>query len=156
MSSSSFLNVSFILPSFFSFLLYFLLLLICFISFSSLSYSSRFSSFSFLCSIFFLELLMFLSELAVRGAWTSFLMNIFLIPYWGNIFIFIKKASEQFPLFICCFKGSVASFIFFLPPHAAQGILDPQPGIEPVPPALRVQSLNYWTIREVTKVTSLS
>ena len=29
------------------------------------------------------------------------------------------------------------------------GILDPQPGIEPVDPALGAQTLNYWTIRKV-------
>ena len=29
--------------------------------------------------------------------------------------------------------------------HKAQGILFPQPGIEPVPPAVEAQSLNHWT-----------
>ena len=33
--------------------------------------------------------------------------------------------------------------------HTACGILVPWPGIEPVPPALEVQSLNHWTTREV-------
>ena len=31
----------------------------------------------------------------------------------------------------------------------ACGILVPQPGIEPMPPALEVQSLNHWTTRGV-------
>ena len=31
----------------------------------------------------------------------------------------------------------------------ARGILVPRPGIEPVPPALEVRSLNCWTTREV-------
>ena len=31
----------------------------------------------------------------------------------------------------------------------AGGILVPQPGIEPVPPAVEVWSLNHWTMREV-------
>ena len=31
----------------------------------------------------------------------------------------------------------------------AYGILVPQQGIEPVPPALRMWSLNYWTPRKV-------
>ena len=31
----------------------------------------------------------------------------------------------------------------------ACGISVPQPGIEPVPPELEVQSLNPWTAREV-------
>ena len=33
--------------------------------------------------------------------------------------------------------------------HAAGGILVPQPGIEPVPPALEAQNLNHWTTRDV-------
>ena len=40
-------------------------------------------------------------------------------------------------------------FFFFWPHHAACGILVPQPGIEPVPPAVEAQSLNHWTAREV-------
>ena len=39
-------------------------------------------------------------------------------------------------------------FIFW-PRTAARGILIPQPGIEPVPPALKVWRLNHWTAREV-------
>ena len=31
----------------------------------------------------------------------------------------------------------------------ACGILTPRPGIEPVPAALGVQSLNHWSTREV-------
>ena len=34
----------------------------------------------------------------------------------------------------------------------ACGILVPWPGIEPVPPAVEVQSLNYWTTREVPQI----
>ena len=42
------------------------------------------------------------------------------------------------------------SFLFFFWPHcAACGMLVPQPGIEPMPPALGAQSLNHWTTREV-------
>ena len=33
--------------------------------------------------------------------------------------------------------------------YEACGCLDPQPGIEPVPLALEVRSLNHWTAREV-------
>ena len=40
-----------------------------------------------------------------------------------------------------------SSFLFF--GRAACGILVPQPGIEPVPPALEAQSLNHWSTREV-------
>ena len=31
--------------------------------------------------------------------------------------------------------------------------LSPQPGIEPAPPALEVQSLNHWTTREVKTIS---
>ena len=31
-------------------------------------------------------------------------------------------------------------------------ILVPQPGIKPMPPAMRAQSLNHWTTREVPSV----
>ena len=40
-------------------------------------------------------------------------------------------------------------FFFFLPQDVALRILAPQPGIEPMPPAVEVQSLNHWTTREV-------
>ena len=40
-------------------------------------------------------------------------------------------------------------FILFWLHRSACGILVPQPGIEPVPPAVEVWSLNHWTIREV-------
>ena len=39
-------------------------------------------------------------------------------------------------------------FFFFWPRHVACGILVPQPGIEPGPSALKVQSPNHWTTRE--------
>ena len=32
----------------------------------------------------------------------------------------------------------------------AHGILIPQPGIEPMPPAVEAQSLNHWTARETS------
>ena len=37
----------------------------------------------------------------------------------------------------------------------AYGILVPQPGIEPVPPALEAWILNHWTAREVPLEASL-
>ena len=46
-------------------------------------------------------------------------------------------------------KMWASSFFFFWPHHTACRILVPQPGIEPVPPALEMQSLNHWTTREV-------
>ena len=41
------------------------------------------------------------------------------------------------------------SFFFFLPLHLARGILVPQQGMEPEPPALEAQSLNRWIAMEV-------
>ena len=38
--------------------------------------------------------------------------------------------------------------VFFWPCHVACGILVPQRGVEPVPPAVEVWSPNYWTTRE--------
>ena len=40
-------------------------------------------------------------------------------------------------------------FFFFWPRHVACRIFIFQSGTEPMPPALGVQSLNYWTTREV-------
>ena len=45
-------------------------------------------------------------------------------------------------------------FFFFWPCHMACKILVPQPGIEPVPPALEAGSPNLWTTREVPKYFS--
>ena len=43
---------------------------------------------------------------------------------------------------------------FFFGPHpAAYVILVPRPGIEPLPTAVEVQSLNHWTGREVPLTT---
>ena len=39
-------------------------------------------------------------------------------------------------------------FIYIRPRRAACGILVPQPGIEPVPPAMEARSPNHWTTRE--------
>ena len=44
---------------------------------------------------------------------------------------------------------SLSLFFYFLVTHVACGILVPQLGIEPKPPALEAQSPNHWTIREV-------
>ena len=37
----------------------------------------------------------------------------------------------------------------------ACGILVPQPGIKPVPPAVKAWSLNHWTAKEVPKIIFL-
>ena len=43
----------------------------------------------------------------------------------------------------------VQNFFVLLFGYPTCGILVPQPGIEPAPPTLEVQSLNCWTPREV-------
>ena len=40
--------------------------------------------------------------------------------------------------------------------HAAFGVLVPPPGIEPLPPALKAQSLKHWTTRKVLLPTFLT
>ena len=37
----------------------------------------------------------------------------------------------------------------------AYGILVPQPGIKPMPPALEAHSLNYWTTRKSPQISVL-
>ena len=54
---------------------------------------------------------------------------------------------------VVCDQGAstLGLFVFFLnfwPHRAACGILVPRSGIEPLSPALGVQSLNHWTARE--------
>ena len=44
----------------------------------------------------------------------------------------------------------IFKFFFYFPTPPGCGILVPQPGIEPMPPALEVLSLNHWTSREVS------
>ena len=43
-------------------------------------------------------------------------------------------------------------FFFFWPGRVACRILVPQPGTEPVPPAVEAQSLNQWTTREFPRM----
>ena len=45
-------------------------------------------------------------------------------------------------------------FIYFWPSHLACGIFLPQPGTEPMPPAVGVWSFNNWTSREVPRQAS--
>ena len=43
-------------------------------------------------------------------------------------------------------------YFYFWPHHETCGILVPQPGIEPLSPALVAQRLNQWTAREVPQI----
>ena len=53
-------------------------------------------------------------------------------------------------------KAIFITINLFLPPHQACGILIPHPGIQPVPPAFGLQSLNCRTAREVPQQIFLS
>ena len=53
---------------------------------------------------------------------------------------------------LVCFK-KVKKMSFFWPCHVAYGILIPQPGIKPVPPAWGACSLHHRTAREVPKMS---
>ena len=44
--------------------------------------------------------------------------------------------------------------VFFWPCPEARGIFVPQPGMEPVSPAVEARSLNHWTTREVPSLCS--
>ena len=60
----------------------------------------------------------------------------------------IDKKLFQIP------QSSFISFFFFQFFGCAMwhvGIIVPQPGIEPMPPAVEAWSLNHWTAREVPK-----
>ena len=65
------------------------------------------------------------------------LIGIALNPYiaLGNIDNFFEDLKKLYIVLI--------AILIFLPCHEACGILVPRPGIEPVPPALEVQSLNH-------------
>ena len=79
----------------------------------------------------------------------------FLVPV--CVFIFIlgfpvhvwgKPDVWRFPLFIHAYIIQL-TFFFFLPCHTANGILVPQPGIEPRHSAARGWSPNHWTARGI-------
>ena len=60
---------------------------------------------------------------------------------------FFKKIFKHFRWFYFL-MFIIIYFIFWLC-CAACGILVPQPGIEPTPPAVEVRSLNHWTAGEI-------
>ena len=60
----------------------------------------------------------------------------------------------HYSLLVCFEELDFSVFIYFLfqifwPCQKACGILTPQPGIEPSPPALEVRGCNPWTAREI-------
>ena len=88
-----------------------------------------------------------------KGEWlthcrTVLIMTILIVlltlKFHNKVFLFLKIIF----LFLLLFM------LFFLPCCAECGILVPQPGIKPVPPALKMQSLNHWTSRGVPRIPS--
>ena len=61
------------------------------------------------------------------------------------------KTTLKFPLISALF---FTMFIYFRPHLEACEIFVPQPGIEPVPPAVQVWRLNHWTAREIPDTNS--
>ena len=73
--------------------------------------------------------------------------------YYGNPKVAHQSRHECWALLAS--EGIVFEFLsFFLVTHMACGILVPWLGIEPMPPAVEAQSLNHWTILEVSFIVS--
>ena len=91
---------------------------------------------------------------------TSVFVSLYLLSLYINIFIFSLSIYIFSKLVICDFTinsivygyifpiFNVSVFFIFCPKCTACGILVPQPGIEPAPPAWEAQSLNHWTTTE--------
>ena len=77
---------------------------------------------------------------------TNDVEHLFMCLFIGHLSIFFGKkvCSGSLPVF------ELGDFLFvcFGPHCTARGILVPPPGIEPVSPAVEVQSPNHWTTRE--------
>ena len=82
----------------------------------------------------------------------------------GGIHVFAQLfCGSKTVIFNLSFSSSSSSSFFFLAvPHVMWDLstligdlLVPQPGLEPMPPASEAQSLNYWTIRKVSKFNLL-
>ena len=68
----------------------------------------------------------------------------------SSSFFFLKYC------FVAQFFKNLFIYIFSWPCHAACGILVPQPGNEPAPPALEAWSLNHWTAGQVPLLVFLN
>ena len=102
-------------------------------------------------------------QLPILSPWSFlFVVQALIIPvYWGGSRT--QHYLEQLCLFRCeslclnsawnvlsCLEAFVTLVLLLLYfAHTACGILIPWPGVEPVSPALEVQSLNHWTAREI-------
>ena len=68
-----------------------------------------------------------------------------LLWWWVSVLLFTFSALQTQSTIV----SSFLPLPFFRPHCEAQRIIVPQPGIEPVPPAVEAQGLNHWTTREV-------
>ena len=59
------------------------------------------------------------------------------------------SSSSTFIIIILILSNLISLCLFFFCHVVACGILVPQPGIEPTPPAVEARRLNHWTTREV-------
>ena len=66
----------------------------------------------------------------------------------------VRNSSLKMFVFLKAPLGSGNKLLFFRSHRAACGILLPQSEIEPVSPAVEVQSPNHWMAREVLQATS--
>ena len=78
----------------------------------------------------------------------------------SNVINIISKEGSSWAVgFLICFLDRYSSssflFIYFLATPAPHGILVSQLGMEPVPPALGVRSLNHWTSMEVSIILKI-
>ena len=68
------------------------------------------------------------------------------------MWIIFKVSLEFVPILFLIFLH--VRFVFFFFCWELCGILVPQPGIKPAPPAVEAQSRNHWTAREGSAVSS--
>ena len=69
--------------------------------------------------------------------------------YMANIFIYVCVCLLIYIYLLAYYINIICIFIY-LPNHMARGISVPQPGTEPMPPAVKVQSPNHWATRKFT------
>ena len=70
--------------------------------------------------------------------------------YMANVFIYVCVCLLIYVYLLAYYINIICIFIYLLPNHMACGISVPQPGTEPMPPAVKVQSPNHWATRKFT------
>ena len=64
------------------------------------------------------------------------------------LYLCCPVGNTTYMLNTCNVSGTTKKPKFFWPRHETCGIFVPQPGIEPVPSAVKARSPNHWTARE--------